>query len=379
MREFENKIKSILQEEEELPKIVTDKATEAFSRIQSGDLDLNQQGRKKKSYVKAAVACAAILLVGTSAYAAAAKLGIADFFAKRDMNMPQEAVEKFVNTEVVQEDSGKETATDNLVDFRVRETLCDNNQLVVEVEAVPTDPEHYLLVPEDSGMDMPVTDLDIDGVTEGTIGEYAEKMNKEVLFVSAYIEDESISCLGIDFTSESDGTMVIVIYTDNTIKEDTMNLTCQGTYRKADAVTVDDIVRNTFTFQMNDESSSEEYVYAADKNTTFENLEDFYFDKLIINKTELSMGITIQSHLEKDNISESDKEKYGVWYKICTEDGRELTMLKGSIGSNDWLADGIHQITETCEIMDLPETLILKAYDGEEKTEYGTVTVHLKK
>lgn len=54
-------------------------------------------------------------------------------------------------------------------------------------------------------------------------------------------------------------------------------------------------------------------------------------------------------------------------------------MLNGSIGSNDWLADGIHQITETCEIMDLPETLILKAYDGEEKTEYGTVTVHLKK
>lgn len=379
MRQFDDEIMNILQEESELPKVVKDKASEAFTRIQSGDMDSYKHFRKKKSYVKAAAACAAILLVGTSAYAAASRLGIADFFAKRDMNMPREEVEKLVDTEVKQESAASDKKEDSLVDFRIREALCDSNQIVVEVEALPMDPEHYLLIPTDSGLDMPVTDLDIDGVTEGTVGEYAKAQGKEVLFVSAYVQDEHISNNSIDFTLESDGTMVIVIRADNVMKEDIMNLTCLGTYHTADASSVEDIVRNTFTFQLTDQSKSEEYVYEADEDTVLEHLGGFVFDQLVINKTELSLGVNIQSHVTKENISQKEKEQHSIWYRIYTEDGTELTMLKGSMGYADWTEDGIYQITETCEVMDLPDTLILKAYVGEEKTEYDTITVHLKK
>lgn len=343
------------------------------------------KSNKKRSSKKMAVAAAfaAVLVVGTSAYAAVKHFGIVDYYANNRVNLPQEEVEKLVNTEVQQEPVASEVKEDALVNFHIREALLDNNQLVVEVEAVPTDPEHYILAPVDCELDCPVTELLIDGVTEGTVGEYADAQGKEVLNVEAIIIDDSIAENSMDFVREEDGTMVIIINCGNTIKENNMTLTCGTCYRNAKNSSFEDIIHNDFTFQVTDESNTQQFVYVPEDAVTAEDIGGSLLDELVVNQTELTIGITTKWHLTKALSEKELLEDYYMTFHIYTEDGTELKFIRdgGQGQTGNQLADGTWELEHTYvyETTDLPDTLIVEAYDYDKAEVVGEFTVHLEK
>ena len=364
-----------------------------IERVELTDVEkrkiLNQiTGQKHKKHgtrtATVAAAFAAVLIVGTSAYAAVKHFGIVDYYANNSsVNLPQEEVEKLVDTQVQQELVGSDNEEDSLVDFHIREALCDNNQLVVEVEAVPTDPEHYILAPTDCDLNCPATDLLIDGVTEGTAGEYAAAQGKEILRVGAMIADESITGNSMDFVREEDGTLMIVVTCANVIQEDIMNLTCLTNYINAKDHSVENVVHGEFTFKLTDESNTRQLVYVPDDDTAAEDIGGSVLDELVVDQTELTIGIQTKWHLTKA-LSEQEKiEDYAIDFHIYTEDGTRLEFIMGS-GQGETcqqLADGTWELerTDVYETMDLPDTLIVKAYDYSKAEEVGEFVVHLKK
>lgn len=332
-----------------------------------------------------AAAFAAFLVVGTtSAYAAVKHFGLVDYYAGNRVNLPQAEVEKLVDTDVQQKPVSAETTEDALVNFHIREALCDNNQLVVEVEAVPADPEHYILAPTDCDLDLPVTELLMKGVTEGTVGEYIESQDKEVLNVGAVIEDDSIAENSLDFVREKDGTLVIIINCGNTIKENNMNLTCNTYYRNVrDSSPDGGVVRGEFAFQVTDESNTSQLVYVPDDAVASEDTYGSMLDELVVNQTELTLGITTKWHLTKALSEKKRLEDYSMTFHIYTEDGTKLQFIQdggqGETGSQ--LADGTWKLEHTYvyETIDLPDTLIVEAYDYDKAEVVGKYTVHLKK
>lgn len=343
------------------------------------------KSNKKRSSKKMAVAAAfaAVLVAGTSAYAAVKHFGILDYYANNIVNLPQEEVEKLVDTEVEQELVSSEVKEDALVDFHIREALCDNNQLVVEVEAVPTDPEHYILAPTDCDLDVPVTELLIDGVTEGTVGEYINSQNKEVLNVGAMIIDDSIAENSLDFVRAEDGTLIIIINCGNTIKENNMNLTCRTSYRNVKSASIEDVVHNEFAFQVTDESNTQQFVYVPDGAVAAEDIGGSVLDELEVNQTELTIGITTKWHLTKALSEKELLEDYYMTFHIYTGDGTELKFIRdgGQGQTGNQLADGTWELEHTLvyETIDLPDTLIVEAYDYDKAEVVGQFTVHLKK
>lgn len=331
-----------------------------------------------------AAAFAAFLVVGTtSAYAAVKHLGLVDYYAGNRVNLPQEEVKKLVDTDVQQKPVSAEAAEDALVNFHIRETLCDNNQLVVEIEAVPTDPEHYILAPTDCDLDLPVTELLMKGVTEGTVGEYIESQGKEVLNVGAVIIDDSIAENSLDFVREKDGTLVIIINCGNTIKENNMNLTCRTSYCNVKESSIEDVVHNEFAFQVTDESNTSQLIYVPDDAVALEDTYGSMLDELVVNQTELTLGITTKWHLTKTLSEKKRLEDYSMTFHIYTEDGTKLQFIQdggqGETGSQ--LADGTWELEHTYvyETIDLPDTLIVEAYDYDKAEVVGKYTVHLKK
>ena len=353
---------------------LTDVEKKKLMKNLAGKQYKRHSGRK----VAAAAACAVILVAGTTAYAAVKRFGIADYLARRNEDIPQEQVEKLLDTEVEQEVSAVDQKEDALVHFRIREALCDNNQLVVEVEATPTDPEHYILAPTDSALDMPVTDLGIEGVTEGTVGEYAAAQGKEVLLVGARVEDESIWENSAHFETESDGTLVIVVNATNARKEDIMNLVCHTTYHNANTFEMEDVVHDSFAFQLTDESTAEQVVYVPETEVKLNDAVGSVVDELIVNKTELTVAITLKWHATKE-LDDENRVACDTDYRFYTEDGKELRFIEEAGPGILWKGDGFYEETLVYEVMDLPDTLIVKAVGVEhDKEEYGMVRVHLQ-
>lgn len=346
---------------------------------------ITRKNNKKRSSKKMAVAAAfaAVLVVGTSTYAAVKHFGLVDYYANNRVNLPQEEVEKLVDTEVQQELVSSEVKEDALVNFHIREALLDNNQLVVEVEAVPTDPEHYILAPTDSELDFPVTDLLMENVTEGTVGEYATAQGKEVLNVGAMIIDESVAGNGLDFVREEDGTLVIIINCGNTSKDNDMKLTCRTSYHNAKDISIEDVVHNEFAFQVTDESNARQFVYVPDDAVAANDIGGSLLDELVVNQTELTIGITTKWHLTKAFSEKERFEDYYMTFNIYTEDGTELKFIRdgGQGTTGNQLADGTWEFEHTLvyETIDLPDTLIVKAYDYDKAEVVGQFTVHLEK
>ena len=119
-----------------------------------------------------------------------------------------------------------------------------------------------------------------------------------------------------------------------------------------------------------------QYTYVADENENLDEKYGWVFEQLVIKKTELSLGVTITSHNKERT---KQRKEYDLYYRIYTEEGIELEMQKGGGGSVDWKEDGTYQDTLICDMMDMPDTLVLKVDDGFGKVQYGTITVHLKK
>lgn len=374
MDKLDEKIQSVLNVEADIPDIVNDKARIAFSKIMASNETTENVIKSKHHYGKkaAAVALIAIMAMGTTTFAAGKYLGLFDYFSEHGQNMPKEAT-NMINTDVVQDN-----IEEGIVDFKVREAVCDSHQIYVLIEAKPADPNKYLIVSQDTLEDDPLEDLGITSEIGTTVGEYAASQNKELLYTGVNIQTGADS-LSIDFQLEEDGTGIFIVSSENVIETTEMNLNCITTVLPANSKgTMDDIIRNEFTFTLQDISTAETLIYQPVGNTTMDGT-GLAIDKIEFTKTELGLYGKFTYYIA-DNATETQKnDAFNIDFHIYDENGTEL---KGGIGENSGIieiSEGVYQIKRCYSLAELPENLVLKAHDWNIGEELGTLDLQLVK
>lgn len=374
MDKLDEKIQSVLNVEADIPDIVNDKARIAFSKIMASNETTENVIKSKHHYGKkaAAVALIAIMAMGTTTFAAGKYLGLFDYFSEHGQNMPKEAT-NMINTDVVQDN-----IEEGIVDFKVREAVCDSHQIYVLIEAKPADPNKYLIVSQDTLEDDPIEDLGIISEIGTTVGEYAASQNKELLYTGVNIQTGADS-LSIDFQLEEDGTGIFIVSSENVIETTEMNLNCITTVLPANSKgTMDDIIRNEFTFTLQDISTAETLIYQPVGNTTMDGT-GLAIDKIEFTKTELGLYGKFTYYIA-DNATETQKnDAFNIDFHIYDENGTEL---KGGIGENSGIieiSEGVYQIKRCYSLAELPENLVLKAHDWNIGEELGTLDLQLVK
>lgn len=237
------KWKKVFLNDIEVPQNVMDQVDEAFARIgmESGENMLNskkfkkENGRLKKkwgtmnSWSKAAAVVGAVLILGTgSVFAASRVFTIKDFIK----NIPEDAKE-YIDTDVsvegtkdnIQDTDREYIVSDeklaelqNIVTFRVKETVSDSTSCHISVEATLHDSEHYVLVPEEYDMTKEGTSASAyykDAKEGESFEEYASRQKKQILMVESALSlgdaDQDKYSQGISGIVEDDSHVLLHI------------------------------------------------------------------------------------------------------------------------------------------------------------------------
>lgn len=133
------------------------------------------KGRKYKAAVAAVVAAiAGISVISGGVYAAVTGSGILESFKNRGNQMSKDA-EKLVDREPQIEVAENEKEL-QYIDYTVDEVVCDDYTIYARVTVKPKDADKYFLLSDSfvkKNLDDSVSILHMKGVTEGTVGEYA--------------------------------------------------------------------------------------------------------------------------------------------------------------------------------------------------------------
>ena len=336
-------------------------------------------GMKKWNIRKtaAAAACCCIVLAGgVSAYAAAEHFSLLSMF-KQESTEVQENASKLLDTTVVQEPS-ENKAQSELVNFQIKEAICDKNQVIVQVEARATDPEKYLLVPlyvepeED-----PVSSLEgLKGTSKGqTVAEYAESIGKKCLGVQASVNCNAASQSLTDYTN-ADGSVLFNIQFENTEKTKKLDYVCETFVASPDSSS-EDTIRNEIAFTLTDKSnaSSVRYLPVSKEKVEGTNL---VVDEVIFEKSDLEIVCKVNYHYvgnAEDWYKTTDSD---ICFFILDEKGN---IINSNGGGGTTLPDETKKMTQSWSysLMDLPDTITFQAKDVFEKDLYGTVDVKLAK
>lgn len=366
MKQLEEEITKISQEVE-IPEIVMRRATETLNMIkENNDMKAkNKEMNKKTAYrtVKAAsIAAAAFLVVGTTAFASTKIFGLDDYFASWNTKIPEEA-KSLAQNNVSQEDKKEE-----LVDFKVREYLCDSNQMYFVIEAKAMENDKYLLIGEGLCPEDSVENLKIEGVTEGTIEDYAKKQGKEILVINPSV-DTGAGAASIDFHLEKDGTGVIIYTTENVQKEKKLTLTCNTIVYPYGIEDDSEILRDSFTFEVENKSNENTYAYKV-TDATGADAAGIQIEDIQILETELSQRVEITY--------KNNKKNEGIVLQVLGEDGEELSFGAAEGGYSEVLEDGTEKQVRNYEKTELPKTLKIRVKDIYETEVFGTITVERK-
>lgn len=197
----------------EVPQIAMNKVEEAFAQIRresgekmvkSKELNMKEGILKRKWKAmgvcsKVAAIAGMVLVIGSgSVFAASRVFSIKDFI----QNIPKDA-EKYIDRDVsvdntkdnIQNTDKNYVVSDdmleelkNKVSFRVKETVSDGTSCHISVEATLSDPEHYLLVPEEFDMTEEGTFASVyykDANKGESLEDYASRQRKQILMVES--------------------------------------------------------------------------------------------------------------------------------------------------------------------------------------------------
>lgn len=367
MSQLEERIQDILREEAELPEVVCDKAGQAFLHIQQRKAESKQKHKGMKNMKAAVIALVIILSVGTPVAAAVKHFGLLDYFNQRDENLPEEAVEMIVDDVEQGEMTNEE---DTLVNFRIREYLYDIMQVYLVIEAKPTD-ERYMLIPQWSVESDPVEDLNIDGVSGMSIGEYAKLQGKELLYANANVDVGGIS-QSYDCRMEKDGTMIFIISGDNGSTLTQREFVCNTQVYPLDATEETDIIRDSFTFQMETTGTQKELSYVLTDTTAAKEL-GIIIDEVVVIETDLLLHVEFLYHYGEDISEEQRKKNEDIHFEVLRENGEELEM---SLDGGGWIQmqdDGSFKDVHSYKKQDLPKEITIQLRDVIEKETIGRI------
>jgi len=139
--------------------------------------------RKYKAAVAAAAAIAGVLVVSGGVYAAVTGSDLLAEFKNKGIQVSEDA-EKLVDREprvIKTEKAEKEL---EYIDYTVDEVVCDDYTIYARVTVTPKDAEKYTVLGDnifEHNLDDSVSILGIDGVTKGTVGEYAKRGGRKII------------------------------------------------------------------------------------------------------------------------------------------------------------------------------------------------------
>lgn len=366
MNQFEERIQNILQKDAEIPDVVNDKVSDAFSAIQQNSNGMSRKKGLGRSVKVAAIAFAVVLSIGTTTVAAVKHFGLLDYFSMLNEDIPKAAEDMIVN-EVEQQDQFKEG---KLVNFKIREYLCDAHQVYIVIEAKPTD-DHYMIIPQWVEESEPVVNIGITDTPEMSIGEYAISKGKTLIYAGASV-DTGASCYSQDFRMENDGTALYILSGANETGKDMLEFNCNTFVYSLDATNMEDIDRDSFVFNMKNNSNEEVLDYIITDTSGADEL-GIVIDDIVISETELVIHVEFLYHYSSEITNEQRKENDDIYFMILGENGEELEFAPLGGGGIESIDDG--RFKEICDYKkgELPSELTILLKNVSTKEKHGTV------
>lgn len=333
----------------------------------------------KKTAAAAAIGCI-LIMGGVSAYAAANNTSILNLFAGESKEVKNNA-QKLLDTEVKQNPESDKKQKE-LVHFRIREAVCDKNQVIVQVEAKAENPDKYLLITEDCvPEEHPVSDLCMDGLNgDQKIADYAKSINKECLKVSASIRSEVSLHETTDEHMEPDGTLLLTIRFDNKEKDKTLNYVCHTDAFPANG-RVDDGQEDDISFTLTDKSSSEVVRYVPVSKEKISGT-DFVVDEVTFEKSDLGMMCNVSYHYAgKSKNWWKNADIPDIRFFMLDSNGNIIESSQSGPGGYTTAPDKANKMTQCWHysLSELPDTIRFLANDSPEKNPDRTVEVKLAK
>ncbi|MCM1258460.1 MAG: hypothetical protein NC307_11480 [Roseburia sp.] len=356
MNKFDNMVKGLGQELE-VPEKVWAKYVQTLENLPEKEVRRNRHTGKWA----AAAAVMALVLVGTTTYAATTYFGLWDFMEWRGGSMPKEAKELVVKDVPQSEEPVTEKG---VASYQVKEAMCDSESIYIVIEASATEPGKYLFVPEDAitGED-PMSDWGVDSAM--TAAEYADSKGLTPVHIGGGISNTKelgIGSCALDFRSVSDDVMDIMISGAKTQDGKTLDVICQGTAWE-DGVDIDGVMRTEITFTLNDTSSSEKLCYVPEIGVIPGT--DARVELAEVIQTEVGTYIEITYYEDDPDFSS------GLTFRLPEETGAHLTS-----GGTESIGEGKWKAALNLDKIELGESFSLEAFDCYEKNVFGTVLMN---
>ena len=357
-----------LVKEMDVPDIVQEKAQSAFAKIQEESRmskknnDNIRRGFLKSQAAAAAAIVAAVLVGGGAVYAAVAHFGLLDFTRNSHEEIPQEA-EQFIEKDI---STASEGAENDLYDCTVLEALCDSETIMIVYEVSAKEHNEYLFIPEDA---IPGDNMsDWTNYSDQIASEYADANNLTIVNIGggiSNIEELGISVESLRFQSVSDDVMDIYVRCEKESDISNVNVECMATACFQDAASVDDIIRKTLSFTIEDKTKANVTHYQIGES---DGEIDIPITDVQVTQTELGTYIDVTYDVE---------DMWSIDYALRIKDGERTLDTRG--GGVEVRSDGSLGGQYIVDRQELGDTLTFEAFDIEDKgTTLGTITATIE-
>ena len=295
------------------------------------------------SYLAAALAVA---LLTVTVYAVVSYLGIADMKKDTRFPLPQEAEAYIQTTEV--------TAQGQDWSCHLVETLFDSTHFMVTVGISGGD--KYIVAPTYCGPGDSVGEIGLSG--SETLGEYAARQGKKLLFVGADVGDRDALGISVESQlcrSQSESEMTILVEGDYTIDAAEANCHVYAVVGENH----DDVQRVYLPFKIEKAPASEERVFKPDNPDAIPGLQ---VGDAVIAQTPLGISIRIPKTV-------TDQEAF---YRIMTIKFPEITYGEGGSLPQE---DGSYCFQVSMGKGTITDPLTAHYYDWDDQL-VGTITFH---
>ena len=315
---------------------------------------------------KAAVAAILVLVLPVIAFAAAKGLGLLDHLQKQGLQNVEQMEELVNRGEELSSDVQANSYLNKYAKYTVLEAACDSGTIYLAAKVEPLDDKTLLLpqyiMPEDK-----VVNLKQEGVTEGTVAEYAEAQGKKIVYAGVgYFIGENHWDSSEDFAYGEDGALYYYHSAQNISEEGSITLKCMGTGYD-ESMTMESVDRVEFVVRLKDKSS--------DLNTEmFTVFEDNIYEEtgiqihsLSLEKTEIGLYATVF-------FMETDAKFRDIHFKLVDGDGNELRPMPGLGGGTIENGDGSFSRTMYYQAPESTAGLRIVVRDFGNDREYGPYT-----
>ena len=275
--------------------------------------------RNKKSFRTWLIAAAVVSALAVTAAAASYYLNLTGYLQKNGM-------QDVSGAQMLQVDIMESFSTD-LADFKVLEAVRDRDMIYVVTELKPSR-ENDLLIPEFVLPGDSVQELNIEGVTEGTIEDYAEEQEKRLVVAGAGLMN--FDSTTIDAHCTADGSMYVYITTS--FGENRDHLEVQGFTENPETRELEHVSREV---PLQDQSSAKEMVFE-----TFDSKlgPEVHVTPIRLTFRETELGLQVSFTYQGDPERASNIH----FCSVVDSEGKELSHMPGAVGKVKDNQDGTY-------------------------------------